>query len=255
MEAVVLKDDKPALELAADEFVFSIMTPDDRHVVRFHVKPYRSYAVKSFYDDLMPRRKTLSRGERIVEIPDSAKVRQFIDAHFVRMEGVASADGSEPDVSIQRSWLNQNEAFMIRVFRQGYDAITRPDFAETNGHRPLQLFGPDQSDVEAQWTLYSEGIDHRVIVTHTMNRLTKLDHDKYQKAVRLIENNRESYVQANWDVVEQLYDQKVQRLSGALLSGKLCDESNLKEWIPLVPFCMKVFVMGQVSQELETKNG
>lgn len=254
MNAVVLKDEKPVLELTAEEFVFPIRTPDDRHVVRFHMKPYRSYAVKAFYDDLMPRRKSLSRGERVIEVPDQSRIKSFVDAHFLRMEGVV-VNGEEPGVDIQRRWLNDNEAFMVRVFRQGYDAISTPDFAETNGHRPLQLFGPDYHEVDAQWTLHSEGIDHRVIVTHKTARLSKIDHDKYQKAVRLIENNRESYVQANWDIVEQLYDQKVKSLEGALIEGKPCDEANSKEWIPLVPFCMKVFVMGQVSQELETKNG
>ena len=253
--AVVFQDEKPVLELTADEFVFPIRTPDERHVVRFHMKPYRAYAVKAFYDDLMPRRKSLSRGERIVELADSMRVRQFIDAHFVRMEGVEGANGEEVGIDIQRRWLNDNEAFMVRVFRQGYDAIVTPDFAETNGHRPLQLFGPEQHEVDAQWILHADGIDHRLIVTHTTARLTKIDHDKYQKAVRMIENARESYIQANWDIVEQLYDQKARSLAGAVIGGKVCDESNLKEWVPLVPFCMKVFVMGQVSQELETKNG
>lgn len=256
MNAVVFQDDKPVLELAAEEFVFPIRTPDNRHVVRFHMKPYRAYAVKSFYNDLMPRRKTLSRGERVLEVADPSRIKQFVDAHFLRMEDVAGASGEEPGVDIQRAWLNANEGFMVSVFRQGYDAIGLPDFAESNGHRPLQLFGPNEHEVEAQWTLHADGIDHRVIVTHTMARLTKPDHDRYQKAVRLMENARgESYVQANWDVVEQLYDQKARKLAGALLAGKPCDESNSKEWIPLVPFCMKVFVMGQVAQELETKNG
>jgi hypothetical protein len=252
--AVVFQDDKPVLELSAEEFVFPIRTPDERHIVRFHMKPYRSYAVKSFYDDLMPRRKSISRGERVIEVPDPSRIKSFVDAHFVRMEGV-SVNGEEPGVDIQRRWLNDNEAFMVKVFRQGYDAISTPDFAETNGHRPLELFGPEQHEIPSQWTLNNNGIDHRLIVTHITSRLTKVDHEKYQKAIRLMENGRESYVQANWDVVEQIYDQKAKSLEGAVIGGEPCNEANIKEWVPLVPFCMKVFVMGQVAQELETKNG
>lgn len=255
MDAVVLKDDKPVLELSAEEFIFPIKVNERHKPLLFHMKRYRSYSVKSFYDALIPVRRTLSRGEVLVEMQEyQDKIRQFIESHFVRLEGAAVGD-AEPTIENQRLWLGSlRDDGLLRIFTQGYDSISPPDFAETNGHRPLQLFGPEEHEVDAQWMLHQGGIDHLVIVKHTMSRLTKIDHDKYKKAFRRIEKNRETYTQANWDVIEQFYDHKAKSLENALIDGKPCNESNSKEWIPLVPFCMKIFVMGQIAQELETKN-
>lgn len=253
--AVKIQDDKPVLELAAEEFIFPITTPDGHHKVLFHMKPYRPFVVKAFYDETLVRSKSTSRGERVLDVPTSEKLLRFVSDHFIRMEGVEGPDGSEPSIEMQRAFLDDNEQLKARVFRMGYDFVTVPDFAAGNGHSKLSLFGPAESDIDAQWLLHDSGIDHRIIVSHHTAKLAKVEFDKYQKAIRVIETNRDRYMQGNWDVVEQLYDAKILSLKGAVVEGQPCEDKNKKEWVGLVPFCMKVFVMGQLAQELETKNG
>ena len=87
-------------------------------------------------------------------------------------------------------------------------------------------------------------------------------HCQQTAAVRLLDKWRhdnqrrqEQYVEANWDVIELVYDRRAKSLDGAVINGEPCNEANKDKWCPLVPFTMKVFVLGQVMAENEIKNG
>lgn len=263
MNAVVFKDETPFLELTAEEFVFPVLTPDEQFTVLFHMKRYRSADVKKFYSELVyPKRERVGNA-LVFKAADHEAAKKFVDAHFLRMGGVKTEEGQEATIEQQREWLDEHPDFKLAVFRQGYDNIMQAPSMNGNGHHAekpqgLVLFKAEDHKVPSRWKLWSTEKDEaeNVIVTHHLARLTQQDRHQYNTAIQLHDNQRrqEQYVEANWDVIELVYDRRAKRLDGALLDGEPCNEANKDKWIPLVPFTMKVFVLGQILAENEIKN-
>lgn len=260
--AVVFQEDKPLLELAAEEFVFQILIPPDDHdKVMVHMKPATSASVKTFYDDLMMKRRSRDGGETVLMPPDLTQAKKFVHDNFFAVSGLPLPDGSTPTPEQQRKWWEMQEDFKELVWRQGYDAITSAtELSNGNGTRngqPTMLFEVPDHKISCSWKLYSVEKQRveKLTIQHHLGRLTHAERTRYRQAVEVVERRRDQYIQGNWGIVEKFYDDKVKRLDGALIEGQPCVEANRAEWFPFVPFSMKVFVMGEVNRELETKNG
>ena len=262
-QAVSYLDDLPVIELTAQEWIYPVTTADGRFKLYFHLKPYPAFAVKSFYDQLMPRRKSRTANEQVVMDADFTGVRRFIDDHFLALSGIALEDGSEPTLEQQQQWLAQpqNADFKVRAFREGIDKVGLREAAEVRPGKVFMVFGQADTRTPSEILLYSpeRKTDELIRVTHTLARLSESDRHQYDKAIKFIENTRrqESFVEANWDVIEGLYNQKVKSLDGAVLNGDPCTEANKDGkdgWCALVPFCWKVYVMGSVYGDIELKN-
>lgn len=258
--AISYIDGRACLELQADEFIFPIRTRDDRWKLLFHMKPYQPYEVKRFYDEMIPRRKRRTAAQMTVETPDYTEANRFVLDHFVRMEGATLADGSEPSIEQQRQWLEDNPDFLTRVFREGYDAVgSRDEIEEPTAGKAILVFGRQDYRIRTEFKLYSpeRQTDETVPVVHVMARFSQSDRHQYDRAIRVIEHGRrgELYTEANWDVVESIYDQRVKSLEGAIFGGESCVESNKTEWKKAVPFCAKVYVTAQAFSEVELGNG
>jgi hypothetical protein len=262
LQAVWFLDDIPNLELAATEYVFPIYVQDGQFKLLLRMKSARASAIKRFYDTLMIKRKTRTRSETEYRTSDLPGVKSFIDDHFISLAGATLEDGSEASLDDQREWLNQNESFKVRIFREGYDAftdaVTAEEQAEPKGRPVLVLSKPDHN-IKVNWTLYSESTANDEVIKFvvTMERLTKTDSFQYEKAFRLIENTKtaERYIETNWDVIESMFDRKAKKIAGALINGQPCGEENKEQWVKLVPFSMKVFVLAKMAEEVEIKNG
>jgi hypothetical protein len=261
-QAVSFVDDVPHLELAALEYVFPISVQDGQFKLLLRMKAARASAIKRIYDQLMIKRKSRGRSETEYRTTDSPGVKSFIDDHFISMDGATLEDGNEPSLDDQREWLNQNESFKVRIFREGYDAFTDgsvdEEQAAVKGKPVLVLSKPDHN-IKVRWVLYSDETksEAKLNFTVTMEKLVKADTHQYEKAFRLIENTKtnERYIESNWDVVESLFDRKAKKITGALLSGAPCDESTRDQWVKLLPFSLKVFVLAKMVEEVEIKNG
>ena len=56
-QAIVWRDDKPLLELTAEEFIYPVTTTDDAFKVYVHLSPYSAHEVQAFFDAFIPRSK------------------------------------------------------------------------------------------------------------------------------------------------------------------------------------------------------
>ena len=254
--------ERPSLELSAQTWELPISTTDELSQIIFKMKVYRPYEVKSFYDDLLTRRKALNQAERLVQTPDFTAMLKFLDNHFVEMIGVVGEDDAPLDTATQKQWLDSptNLELKQRIFTHGYDAISRVESAETKASKKVVLlFSVKEHAITCKWRLHNleREMNYDVLTTHRLDRINQQQKEQYSKAISLIENSRsaETFVQANWDVVEQLYDHTIKAVEGACIEGEPCEEKNKAAWLPLVPFLMKVFVMGRAMSALDLKNG
>jgi hypothetical protein len=265
MSAVVYEDDKPILELSASEWIFPIHPPkNERFTILFKMKPYRSYSVKKFYDEMMYAVRSRIGPELVFTAQEYISAKKFVDQQLICMINLVYEDGSELTLEQQKKWLDQQEDLKIAVFNQGFDGVTLAPSINGNGDftsidkTKLVVFEIAGHKICIQWKLYSEERkeEAQVILTHYLNRITQQERHRYNQSFHLKENTRrnEQYVETNWDVVEQLYDFKVKKLEGALIEGEACTEENKVAWVPQVPFCMKAFVISQALQEIELKN-
>jgi hypothetical protein len=259
--AIVYKDDVPLLELAAQEWIFPIKTPDDQWKLYFHMKPYRAYTVKKFFDLFLLRTEDRGNSEHILKFPNFTPVEKFFDEHFISMGGVETPEHKEPTIEQQKAWLDANPEMKVRVFREGYDAISsvEPEGPPPNGHKPVLIFDCFEHKIECEWTLYSEQLqqDEKLKFTHTLDKLTHADKQLYLSAIRPIRNSRkgERYIETNWDVIEQLYDRKIREVQGLFFEGEPCTLEKKNFWKESLPFSMKVHVIGRIINEIEIKNG
>ena len=261
-QAVIYLDYKPCIELTAEEFIYPLTIYDDQPRIRFHLSQYEPYEVKKFYDQLMLRRRARGRQESILEIPDSQGVRDFIDAHFLRMSNVATDEkGTEPTIAQQREFLSSRPDIKLKLFREGIDRFRpreEPEKQQAPKGKAVLIFGRIETRVVTEMELYSpeRTTDEWIRVVHVMTPWTESDRHQYEKSIHVIEHSRrqETYVEANWDVITGIYDQRIKCLQGACIEGLPCDESIKADWIGLVPFCMKVYAAAAVFTESESKN-
>lgn len=256
--AVAYIDDKPCLELVTDEYIYPVNTPGDRFKLYVSMKPYEPYAVKKFYDQMMPRRKARAAGEHEIVTSDDADIVEFVKDHFLSFSGATLEDGTEPTLEQQREWISGNDAFAGRIFRNGVDALKSPDAPEESG-KAILVFGQKEHKIEYEIVLYSpeRKTEETIKLTAYLEKFTQPDKHKYEKAISFIENSRrkESFVEANWDVIEQLCNHKIIRLEGAVINGESCEKSNIQDWIKMYPLIHKLFVVGKAIQDIDIKNG
>jgi hypothetical protein len=253
-QAVTIIDSNPFLELLAEEFVYPINTPDEQFTLYCHLRPYEPRAIKPWYDEVIARRKRRTAVETTVETPDYSHMREFVMNHFIGMQGAELEDGSAPSPEEQRAWLQENPIFVERIFRNGVDRFGPRETAKPG--RAVLMLGQRQTRIPMEVRLVLSGAEFVIGLTATLDRLSESDRHQYDKSVSYIENSRfgETYIEANWDVIEILCNQRLKSLDGALVDGQPCVEANKAEWIKRVPFLAKVYVMARANQEIELKN-
>jgi len=257
--AIAYLDGNPVLDLAADRYIYPITTPDDQFKLYVSMRAYEPYAVKKFYDQVLPKRKRRTSTETTVETPDAADLRSFVMDHFEHFSGAALEDGSEPGPELQRQWLEENPVFVERIFRQGVDMVgprTRPDEAKPG--KAILVFGGNAQRIPLEFRLYSpeRTCEETIRPVAVIDKLTQSDKHKYDKAISIIENSRrgETYTEANWDVIEHLCNSRLNRIEGAVINGEPCEAANKEDWIKRLPIIPKIYIVGQAVQSVDLKN-
>jgi hypothetical protein len=258
--AVAYIDDKPVLELAADQYIYPINTPDDAHKLYVAMRVYEPYPVKKFYDQILPKRKRRTATESTVETPDLADMREFVMNHFECFFGAELEDGSEPSIELQRQWLEENPTFAERIFNLGINTVgprVRPDEAKVG--KAILLFGQKEQRIPLEYRLYSpkRKVEESLRFDAVIEKLSQPDKHQYDKATAVIENSRrgETFLEGNWDVIEQLCEHRLRRLEGAvMIGGQACMEDNKDAWVKRLLLIPKIYIMSQAFQSIDLKN-
>ena len=260
VSAIAYPGDAPQLELAGTELIYPITTADERFKLYCAVRPYLPFAVKKFYDQVIPKRRRRTAAETTVETPYPTDMREFVREHFLSFFGAVLESGEEPSVEMQRAWLDDNPAFLERIFREGFDRVgPRVRKTEPPQKKAILVFGRQDTRVDSEMRLYSRErkCEETLRVVHIIGRLTEADRHQIDSAISAIENARrgETYTSGNWDVIELKYNERIKSLDGALINGQACTPQNKTDWAKLVPFIMKFYVITQAFGEIELKNG
>ena len=255
-QAVVWRDDKPLLELTAEEFIYPVTTQDDAFKVYVHLSPYLSHEVQSFFDAFIPRSKRRTSSEMVIETSDLSPAADFVADHFLQFSGIADAS-----IEDQRQWLQDNREFAIRAFREGVNAVAPRDPNATGAMstKPVLLLGRQDYHIKSEVNLYSRETkaDVRIPITHHIARMSESDRRQYDKAIKVIENSRlgEVHIEANWDVIIGRYNALVKSIDGALVDGEPCTEANKEAWVKLVPWCLKRYAISEAFTAVALGNG
>lgn len=259
--AVCYIDDQPHLDLAADSYIYPINTPDDQFKLYVELRPYQPFEVKRFYDLCIPRRKQRTAAERSIQSPDFSEMRSFVLDHVIGFSGAQLEDGSEPSQEQQLEWIKENPKMQERVFRLGVDAVApRIQESPAPSGKAILLFGQKEHRINLEIKLYSKEKKREETIPYTavLKKLTESQYHQYDKAITIIENARRSemYQESNWDVIEQLCNQNLNYLQGAVvIEGKPCSADDKDTWIKQVPLIHKIYMMAQITQGVNLKNG
>lgn len=263
LRAVVQRDGRNFVELAAPEWCYSIPTADERYRVLVYVSPYDAHEIKKFYDLVLPRRKRRTASEVSIESCGRDKILAFVDRHFLRLGGVALPDGSEPALEQQRAWLDENPQFKGLIFETGFDRVGVRDGEDEPAPetRAIMILGRSEYRIRGGIRLWDEQQSCNVVIplVHVLGRFSESERHQYDRAIKIIENSRrgEIYAEANWDVVGLLYQHHVQAIEGALLDGQPCTAANRdgeSGWLARVPFIWQIFAMGRAISEVALGN-
>lgn len=257
--SVAFVKDRPCYELAGTEVIYPIKFGDKQAL--FHMKPATSAEIKAIYSENSSlRRRQRGQVERVFQMPEQKKTREFFDLHFIYFEGAKLETGEDPTIEQQKEWLEENEGIKSRVYREGYDLFTAPERIDLPTDSTALVIGLSKPEnrIEAETILYSAETksSQTIRLAVTMDRLTKQEHHQYDRAFSIIENSRtnEQYFSTNWDTIEALFDRKARKLEGALSGGEACQEATREGWLPLVPFPFKVFALSQLAAGIDLKN-
>lgn len=263
MNAVVYVSDQhgretPHLELSAEELVFPIAPDPASDVqVQFYMKPGLPHELKAFFDDLFPRRRELAAsGQQEIEAGDTAGCHAFIDKNFIRLGNVQNEDGSEPSLQQQIAFLNSNPDLKTRIYGEGYVAIKSDVDGDVPVSKKLTIGIATEATITTGIRLYDpeRGKEQAIRIGHQFRSITEEDRIKYRRVIKVVEHRNRQIVKVNCDEIESLYGKTVQRLTGALVGGVPCTESNKAEWLPRVLFTHKAMATNLLFGQVQAKN-
>ena len=256
MTNVIVHQDRPCYDFAGDEICFPIafqIGADNEVLIFFHCDAqYQQQEVKAFLNDSLAGYKTTDSGARELDVSDDSAISRFVEKHLRRASGPV-IDG-EPSKEATIGWLRDN-GYTARIYREGYDRIL-PDDQEEAAPK-LTLTRAESVTITSRRVLYcpeTEDCATVVRLAHVRRKETEEERIHYRRAARLSERGRRQTIRFDWDVIARLYDGGAKSIQGGLVNGKPCTEENKSEWLALVPFLEKAFVVGQQFSRTILKN-
>ena len=259
-QAVAVTGGEVCLELAADEFVYPIAPRGSDVKIHARVSPYNPEEVSPWYDSLLTRRKQISKTETALSHAEASEIGKFVDRHFLGLANVELEDGSEPTLEDAKRWLDANPDIKTQIFREGYDLVGAPEEAEESDAKPKRavlIFSRPNAEIPSQATLVDgDGKTQVIRVTHVLDPLTEDDRQRCRRAVQTVENSKsqQTYTTMDWKVLTDTYDRRAQSLKRALVRGAACALGNKAEWVRLMPFSHKVYVVLQGMRHVDLRN-
>jgi hypothetical protein len=277
INAVVVKDGQPQLELTASELVFRIETANPSAPIYFHQKPYSFADIKAALKGL--KGKIKDAGATIIsEEGDSSALLALFDATFLRMSNVvlSATDAEPPSVEQQKAWLDRNPRLKARVINEGFCMVfflAKPSSEDltpgvTVDGKPadqpviledlLSLDNQVGAKVEFLYRLHSleSGKTEVISLAHQFDVETSRDYNQYDRASRREIEKTSGYtsLDVDHDSLNKLYDRTILSLEGCLVNGESCTEANKKTWAPLVPYYFKKLALDARFEDVTKKN-
>lgn len=253
-------------DLADEEWAYPIEYEEDGEVYElvFYMKPYLAYDLKLLLADMTLSYEPHDQRRIGMSAEGSEVYGPFFDKHFSRIDGLLQP-GTEENVSRedQLAWIEENDpqrAIKRGVVRGGIGNVNSIVGGEKKKGLVLKL-GRSGSIVKTWRVLLNaaKGEADKLFVDHHLDKESDKDRRQYDSATgksEIIRKQTSAFMRSdqNFDSYEQLYDRLVNHLVGYLIKGKLCVNANKKDWIRLVPFWEKYFVVDEHFRSVQSKN-
>lgn len=249
-------------ELSGQEMICPVNVEQSgkRRRIHFHMKPYRIQAMKEALTGIAPS--FSDEGPEAELQPQEGLVQQgFVKHYLLGLSNIAiDAKGTEASDAQKNQFLEANLQILEVAWREAVCGIRiiDPDAESQMGDFiVLGDGGSETEDIETAVALIdSEGemVDLRFL--HVLDKGTERDRRTYNKAQRTRLRTKDGVwkIAVNNDVIELLYNQKIQSLAGAVIEGEPCTSSNKDKWLPLVPLFWKIVVINEVYRQVKIKN-
>ena len=255
----------PLYELNADEFAIPVYLKDRGRDFKlfFRLKALDFASYKKMLNGTSVAQ-VQQRGTSEAEIVRSGQdiVKEVAESHFLELAGVIDGAGKPLTEEKQRAFLNARPHVKELLGLAAAMPVSTPEI-EKNGHGDFLVFEDegDAEEIATEVTIadFKKKEELTVSVLHTLRAPSEADRIAYGKTTKtktMTENKKESvWVTRNFDNVAKIYDSMVQNIDGAVIDGKHCEESNKAEWLGKVPLSWKAFVLTELFNRIESKNG
>lgn len=269
MNVLQYADGTPVYDLAGDEITAAVTVKHKGKNYKIYptLSPYRPAEMKTLRGLISPSFSSQDDGSIDMIPGDTQAAGQLTDKHFIRLYGLTRNINGEitpiVDPVEQKKIVDSNADLKARISVLVYGNVSTPEVEESEALDVGLLIDDLSSDIRAVDTevkLYDEQAteERTVKVTHNFRSETQADLQKYRKASGQTTNMKPKKgvwrQKHNFTEIETLYDSMILSLSGVVINGKPCDESNQKEWLPLVPFFYKEHAIDRLFETTALKN-
>ncbi len=263
VNAVVLINDKPQLELTATQLTVRIAAADSKRFLCVSLRPYTAVEMKEALKGLKAR--ILDSGTSLLqEEGDPAALRRLCDKTFIGLAHVKMADGAEPTPEQQRAWLDRNPGMKNRIAN---DAFAQIVIVSGKGQKPsaadddvFELHLEDHAGSTVRYVIGAlakdDGEAALIDVTHHFEPDTENDYHAYERASRreIDKASGSAAIEVDYDALGNLYDRTITSVDGMVVNGEPATQYNKAKWIPLVPFWQKVISLSTRFDAVLKKN-
>lgn len=259
-KAVVVLD--PVWELDAPEVIFPQKILGQ--TVYIHMRPYTTHEMK----ELQAARATrMSVGADYTDLKDAGKV-EIIDFFWKHFNGLSGPGVSRVDKETkQETRPTQAEA---EHFIKAHPRFDIERTAVLGGFGGVAIKDPEdgaiclldiaeEHAVAVYQDLFFPKLNRmaRVVMTHKLRPETEKDNRDYKQAtenIRIMQRTRDTIRVVNYDIFEILYNALVQEIDGITVNGLPCSRTNKEDWVKLVPFWHKDFILTEYFRGAAVKN-
>lgn len=247
--------DPPTYELTAEELVFpvGITEENEDYAILVHMKPYTARSCKELLAGVGVKMKL---GAENLFLSDSTPAYKFFWSNFRGLSEIEFEPGTPPTPDQAKKFIQDNPRYRFeeQTVLRGYGGIG----IEYSPDPPSKKFQISKSKrvVKTFFTLYQEGEIQKIIIKHYFNQESEFDFRQYNQATarsKVTKKNEWMKVE-DYAVVEQIYNRLIKTVDGYRIDGEPTTEDNKEEWVKLVPFWHKHFVLQEYFKGVQVKN-
>jgi len=246
----------PQIELNAE--CFSVPVYVDKYVFYAKLKTLDYAAYKKMLAAItIYRSREIGKDVSTTNIIGDDAVAEIARANLIDVTGLKTRSGA-PVTS-----ENLPTHLAVRIGRAAAGNINKPKSSEdapVSNELVIEDEG-DTEEVQTEVTLadFDKRADVVAPVLHILKAISEADRQEYRKTSKIksrTENGVEqTWAETNYDSVSKIYDRLALAVNGAVIDGKECVEGNKAAWVSKVPLPWKSFVLNEVFNRVESKNG
>jgi len=271
LEVVSEAEDDREIQMVKDltdqEWAYPIDYEEDGEVYElvFVMKSYLAYDLKLLLGEVKQSYEPHDQRRIGMSSEGSEAYAPFFDKHFIRIEGLLDPAGGDTSHEDQLAWIQENDpqrSIKRGVVRGGVGNVNSIVGGGEGKKKGLVMkLGRSGSVVKTFRILWNPARKEpdKLFVDHHFDKETDKDRRQYDTATgksEIIRRQQSAFMRSdqNFDAYEQLYDRLANQVKGYTVGGKLCTRENKKDWIRLVPFWEKQFVVDEHFRAVQAKN-